>query len=385
VATSRAHAQLHLDQVLADHPRLDRVVADRVRDVLGGEAVVEQHAALHVAGVLQARDHVRLVEPWVLAALQRRARPLGHVPIHAETAAPVVVEHRPNRVVVVTFDVEKVVEVGAREPHTLDDRGILDIGRARCPVDIKRGNTLPPEPGFAPHHRAAGRPVDLELHADRRALKHDVGKQRHVDHEIGQRTVEISFGKDFIQLVFGQERLVLGRLLGRDPGLRHQPPQALPDLVGGDLHADALGLPHLGLHKLADRLLHVVRHRRVGLGLEPPRSVGAEIHVAQERGGAATLGGDQPGVDLGAAELPDLGQLGRIVHTVEGAHRGKQSFRPPKRAVTVTAHRFPLGSDEAQKAGILLSCWLLGGKLSSLALVDLAVRHDAQRAWEALL
>ena len=223
VATTRRDTELHLDEILTDHPRLDGVVADRIGYVVGGEAVLKQHAALNISSVLKAADHVALVEPRVLAAFELCSRALCHIPLGTEPATTVIVEHGTNSDFVEAFEVEKIVQVGAGEPGTLDDGGILDVSSAGCPVHIEGRYPFPPQLGFALHERPSTRPVNLKHHAHRRPFEHRIGKQGDVGDDVGESAVKIPFSENFIDLVLGEISFVLAGFLAAVRALAIRP------------------------------------------------------------------------------------------------------------------------------------------------------------------
>ena len=119
----------------------------------------------------------------------------------------------------------------------------------------------------------------------------------------------------------------------------------------------------LDRHQLLHGGDHVVRQRRVRRRLEPPRLLGVEVDVAQQRRRAPAFGGDQPGVDVGAAELLDLHQLGGVVLALEHPHRRAEPVRPAGSAVAMAGEGGKFVVDEGDQAvGQLLGSRVLGNR-----------------------
>ena len=229
-------------------------------------------------------------------------------------------------------------------------------------------DSISPTPGV--HHRSKGdhpRPHHLgDLLDDRLAVvpahfRHDLDgrpfdagerKDRQVDQEFGERVVEITLAQEFLDLVLGDLGLVGGLLLGGVARGLQQGGAALAGvgrigLLAGGLHDHLL----LVRHQRVDLLDDLGRHGGIGGRADRPGLVGAEVDIAQQRGGGAAFLCGQPGVDLGAAELDDFLKFSGGILAVEGAQRLQQAVRPAGCGIAVIAEYLELTPDVACELG----------------------------------
>jgi hypothetical protein len=97
-------------------------------------------------------------------------------------------------------------------------------------------------------------------------------------------------------------------------------------------------------HERIDLLDDIGRDVGVGGRADRPGAVGAEIDIAQERGGGATFLGGQSCKNLGAPKLFDLLELGWGILAVEGAQGFQQAIRPAGGGIAVVAEDLELGT-----------------------------------------
>ena len=296
VALARAGDELHLDDVPPDDPCLDVVIAVFVRDLLLVHALLKEHATLHMASVLEARQEAGLVEHRVLARLV--LGPLGLRPVNviADAAAAVVPQHLLDGVDVVPRQVEEVVQVGPGHARALDNRGILDVRNPGRPVDVEWRNALPRQLGNLLHDGFVTLVGNRRQDAYHRPFEHGVGEQGQVRDELGQRLVEAPLLQNLVEAVFGDARPALGVALGGLPRSFHQLRRAIANRVdpnGLARHAHRL---HLGLHELLDRAHDFSRYLRVVGGVEAPWTIGGEVDVAEQRRRTAAFHCNDAGV-----------------------------------------------------------------------------------------
>ncbi|MNG23406.1 hypothetical protein D3C84_1080050 [compost metagenome] len=96
------------DDVLPDQDGVDLVLGQRVEDLLGLQAPLQQHQALGAAPVVQALDGLALVQPLVLAVLQAGTLGVGRQPV-AQASAAVVGQH----------DLQRLDRVARHAPQTI--------------------------------------------------------------------------------------------------------------------------------------------------------------------------------------------------------------------------------------------------------------------------
>jgi hypothetical protein len=122
-------------------------------------------------------------------------------------------------------------------------------------------------------------------------------------------------------------------------------------------------------HERIDLLDDIGRDVGIGRRANRPGAVGAEIDIAQERGGGATFLGGQSCENLGAPKLLDLLELGWGILAVEGAQRLEQAIGPTGGGIAVITEYLPLAADESgelRRGGFLLwRCRLRASKLLS--------------------
>ena len=116
-------------------------------------------------------------------------------------------------------------------------------------------------------------------------------------------------------------------------------------LLSGHLHDHLLFLRHQGIDLLHD----FGRHIGIGGRADGPRPIVAEIDVAKERAGGATLLRGQTGVNLRSSELDHLLQLGRRILTIERAQGFEQTVRPPGHGIAVIAEDFELATHPSRQ------------------------------------
>ena len=205
---ARAGCHLHLDHIIADEPRLHVVITQGVRHELFLKPVIEQHLALHIAGIFEACDEAGLVKLRVFTRLLHRALGVGGIPVVDNAALPVMLKHRPYGVLIVAGKVEKVVEVGARKARALDHGGVLDVGNTGRPPQIEGRDARPGEARHLFHRCLTILIGDGGHDAHHRTLDHRKRKQRQVGDELGQRLVEAARLEELIELVLGNGGLV---------------------------------------------------------------------------------------------------------------------------------------------------------------------------------
>ena len=137
MALAGGRGKLCLDDIVPDEPDLNVVVPEGIGDELLLHPVLQQHAPLHVPGILKAVDHTRLVDLRVLAALLRGALAVGIVSLIDQTTPAIEIKNGAQVLLIVTRQVEKVVEVGARQASALNDGGIFDVRDTRGPPNVE--------------------------------------------------------------------------------------------------------------------------------------------------------------------------------------------------------------------------------------------------------
>ena len=140
---TRGRRKLHLNNVVGDDPRLNIVVAHGIGDLFLGHPGLKQHPALHIARKLEASDEARPVQVGIFAAFLHRTLGVGVIPVRSEATATIKVQNLTNCLLIVPRKVQKVVQIGASDASTLNNRGIFDVCDTRSPPKVKRRHPRP--------------------------------------------------------------------------------------------------------------------------------------------------------------------------------------------------------------------------------------------------
>ena len=85
---------------------------------------------MNIAIELHHRDHTRAVPGRIFSALQHGTLSVRCIPVVVQTAAAVLIQDRFNFVLIVTRQIEQIIQFSARDTQFLDHVRVFDISDA---------------------------------------------------------------------------------------------------------------------------------------------------------------------------------------------------------------------------------------------------------------
>ena len=131
---------MRLDDVRPNAPHVNAIIAEFVGH---RQPVVLQKPPLNVAGEGHHGEHVAPVPYGIFPTLQNSPLGVRRIPVIVKPSPAILVQHGPYFFLIVSREIQSIVEIGPGNSLLFNDVGIGYVRYAWDPIDIERVNPTP--------------------------------------------------------------------------------------------------------------------------------------------------------------------------------------------------------------------------------------------------